>query len=253
MVIPTYNEAGNVAEVLAGLRAGAPGVDALVVDDNSPDGTAGIAEAVGAEHGGVTVLRRPAKQGLGRAYLSGFAWALGHGYDAVVEMDADLSHDPAQVPTLLAALAHAELVIGSRYVAGGSIPTWSRRRRLLSRWGNRYSTWMLGLDIEDLTSGFRAYRAGLLASLPLEGVRAGGYGFQIEMAYRAAAAGARIVEVPIHFVDRTDGRSKMSGAIMLEALGLVSGWGLRRRMGLPPRFAPAPGAGGAPEPFPPGR
>jgi dolichol-phosphate mannosyltransferase len=177
----------------------------------------------------VSVLRREAKSGLGRAYLAGFAWGIERGYEALVEMDADLSHDPTVVPSLLAALGDCDLVIGSRYVPGGAIPNWTLYRRLLSKVGNAYSSWMLGVPVADLTSGFRAFRADLLCGLPLDRISASGYGFQIEMAYRSAATGARITEVPIRFVDRIEGESKMSWRITVEALVLVTQWGMRRR------------------------
>jgi len=228
VVVPTYQEAGTIQGTLDALAAGAPGVDALVVDDASPDGTGGIVEGLTATRPWLHVLHRPGKAGLGPAYLAGFAWGLEHGYAAVVEMDADGSHDPAAVPALLAALGEADLVIGSRYVPGGRIPDWTLRRRWLSAAGNRYASVLLGLPVADLTSGFRAFRAELLAELTGAAVHSGGYGFQIEMAYRAACAGARIVEVPICFVDRTEGSSKMSASIAVEALVRVTGWALSR-------------------------
>jgi dolichol-phosphate mannosyltransferase len=244
VVIPTYNEVENITEVLKILQGADPALDALVVDDGSPDGTADLVDKLGVEGRGIHVLRRTRKEGLGPAYLAGFAWGMERGYEAMVEMDADLSHDPTAVPSLLARLDDADLVIGSRYVPGGSIPRWSRHRRLLSQWGNRYSSWMLGVPVHDLTSGFRAYRTSLLARLPLSSVRAGGYGFQIEMAYRTSALGATIAEVPIRFVDRLEGESKMSTWITFEALGLVTAWGVLRRWrelgpGRPSRLARA--------------
>jgi dolichol-phosphate mannosyltransferase len=228
VVLPTYQEADNVPVILRRLRAAAGDVDVLVVDDGSPDGTAELAETLGAELGGIFVLRRTEKRGLGDAYRAGFSWGLARGYAALVEMDADLSHDPAAVPTLLEGLTRADLVIGSRYVPGGSIPAWAWHRRLLSRAGNRYSSLLLGMEVADLTSGFRAYRADILGKVGLDEVRAGGYGFQIEMAFRVARAGGRIEETPIRFVERTQGESKMSLRITAEALLLVTGWGLRR-------------------------
>jgi dolichol-phosphate mannosyltransferase len=230
VVVPTYNEAATIEEVLRLLRAVDPQSDILVVDDGSPDGTADLAEKTGEDIGGVQVLRRTAKEGLGRAYLAGFDWGLERGYDALVEMDADLSHDPAVVPRLLEGLSAADLVIGSRYVPGGAIPRWTLGRRALSRAGNIYSSWMLGVPVSDLTSGFRAFRSDLLRRLPLADISAGGYGFQIEMAYRASAAGAVIAEVPIRFVDRSEGTSKMSWRITVEALALVTHWGISRRL-----------------------
>jgi dolichol-phosphate mannosyltransferase len=228
VVLPTYQEAANIPVVLRRLRAVTSDVDVLVVDDGSPDGTADIAEQLDAELGGIAVLRRTEKRGLGDAYRAGFAWGVARGYGALIEMDADLSHDPAAVPALLAGLVEADLVIGSRYIPGGSIPAWAWHRRLLSRAGNRYSSIVLGLPVTDLTSGFRAYRADILGKVRLDAVSADGYGFQIEMAYRVSGAGGRIIEVPIRFVDRTEGQSKMSLRITLEALALVTTWGVER-------------------------
>ncbi len=231
VVLPTYQEAENVAEVLRRLRAAAPAADVLVVDDSSPDGTAAIAKAAGHELGGVDVLVRPSKAGLGSAYRVGFSEGLDRGYDVLVEMDSDLSHDPARLPALLRAVeGGADLALGSRYVPGGSIPNWPFHRRWLSRSGNRYADVLLHLSVGDATSGFRAYRADALRQIDLGSVRADGYGFQIEMAYRVASNGGRIVELPIEFVDREKGTSKMSMRIILEALVLVTWWGLRDRI-----------------------
>ena len=231
VVLPTYNEADNIAEVLRRLRAAVPEADVLVVDDSSPDGTAEVAKAAGHELGHVDVTLRPAKSGLGSAYRHGFREGLGAGYDVLVEMDSDLSHDPASLPDLLAAVAAgADLAIGSRYVPGGSIPHWPIHRRSLSRWGNRYAAAALRLKVEDSTSGFRAYRADILRRINLHEVRADGYGFQIEMAYRVALLGGHIEERPIEFRDRERGNSKMSTKIVIEALGLVTWWGLRDRL-----------------------
>jgi dolichol-phosphate mannosyltransferase len=228
VVLPTYEEAENIAEVLRRLRAAVPAADVLVVDDSSPDGTAEIAKAAGTEVGGVDVMIRAGKSGLGSAYRAGFAEGMARGYDILVEMDSDLSHDPAALPGLLRAVeAGADLAIGSRYVPGGSIPRWSFRRRALSRWGNRYAGVVLGLPVADATSGYRAYLASAVAGVELDTVRADGYGFQIEMAYRVARNGGRIVELPIDFVDRERGTSKMSPHIIVEALVLVSWWGVR--------------------------
>lgn len=231
MVLPTFDEAQTIEAVLRRTRAALPGAEILVVDDGSPDGTADLAGRVGDEVGSVTVMRRTARAGLGDAYRTGFSWGLDHGAEALVEMDSDLSHDPAALPSLVAALEDADLVIGSRYVPGGSIPQWGLHRRLLSKGGNTYSAVMLGVPVKDMTSGFRVYRAQLLKEMDLDTVRADGYGFQIEMTYRAALAGARIVEVPIRFVDREAGQSKMSSAIVVEALGLVTRWGAARLAG----------------------
>ncbi len=229
VVLPTYDEAANIATVLKAVRGAVPEAHILVVDDASPDGTADLASASAQALGQIHLLSRPAKSGLGSAYRDGFAWGLRAGFDALVEMDADLSHDPAALGSLLAALTGGvELVVGSRYVPGGSIPAWSFRRRALSRAGNVYSGVMLGLPIRDLTSGYRVYSASLLRRLDLGRVRAEGYGFQIEMVRAAVAAGAAVVEVPITFVDRTLGRSKMSARTVVEALALVTWWGIAR-------------------------
>jgi len=229
--IPTYQEADNIATILRRVRASVPSADILVVDDGSPDGTADLAQALGEELGQVDVLRRTAKAGLGPAYRAGFAVGIERGYDAMVEIDADLSHDPAALPALLHAVEDgADLAIGSRYVPGGHIPDWSWHRKALSRWRNRYSSAVLGLGVRDATAGYRVYRAEMLTRMDLDTVRADGYGFQIEMTYRVANLGGRIVEVPIDFVDRTLGKSKMSRNIVFEALGLVTWWGIRDRV-----------------------
>jgi dolichol-phosphate mannosyltransferase len=232
VVIPTYQEAGNIARVLQRVRAAVPEASVLVVDDGSPDGTADLAEATGREVGEVHVLRRTRKAGLGDAYRAGFRWGMEHGAPILVEMDADLQHDPAALPSLLAPIeaGDADLVIGSRYVAGGSIPDWRLHRRLLSRWGNRYASMVLGLGVQDSTAGFRAYRTAGLERIDLDGVAADGYGFQIEMTYRSRQAWGRIVEVPIQFGERIAGESKMSANIIGEALRMVTWWGLRDRV-----------------------
>lgn len=231
IVLPTFNEADNIVEVLQKLRAVVPEASVLVVDDSSPDGTADIVEKVAEEIGDVSVMRRPAKSGLGSAYRDGFRHGLAAGYDVMVEMDSDLSHDPAALPSLLAAAADgAALALGSRYIPGGSIPDWSWHRRALSRWGNRYAAAVLGIDVNDATSGYRAYRAEALAGIDFHTVQADGYGFQVEMAYRVLASGGRIVEVPISFADRVRGESKMSSRIVVEALVLVTWWAIRDRI-----------------------
>lgn len=231
VVIPTYQEADNIAVVLARVRAAAPEAAVLVVDDGSPDGTADLAEAAGREVGRVSVLRRSSKDGLGNAYREGFAFGIEHGHDVLVEMDADLSHDPADVPRLLAAVGGgAGLVIGSRYVPGGQTPHWPVHRRTLSRWGNRYAGVALGLHVNDATAGFRAYTAELLEAIDYRGTTAEGYAFQVEMTYRARQSGHRIEEVPICFSDRVRGTSKMSGRIVAEAMGLVTWWAIRDRL-----------------------
>ncbi|MEA3056215.1 MAG: dolichol-phosphate mannosyltransferase [Actinomycetota bacterium] len=229
VVLPTYQEAENIETVLRRIRTALPDAHVLVVDDGSPDGTADLADKTGDDIGGVDVLRRTVKSGLGSAYRTGFAWGLERGFDVLVEMDADLSHEPEALPSLLAVIegGGADLVIGSRYVPGGSTPQWPRIRRFLSVWANRYTAIVLGLAINDATAGFRAYRADVLRRIDLGHSRADGYGFQVELVYRVVQLGGRIVEVPITFVDRVEGTSKMSGRIVVEALGLVTLWGVR--------------------------
>jgi dolichol-phosphate mannosyltransferase len=229
VVIPTYNESENIERMLRRIRECLPGAGVLVVDDGSPDGTADIVKTVAAELPDVHLLSRASKSGLGSAYRAGFAWGLERGYDACIEIDADFSHDPAALPTLVAPLEEGfDLAIGSRYVEGGSIPNWAWHRHLLSRGGNLYASAVLGLGVADATAGYRAYSARILGILELDRIRAEGYGFQIEMTYRARQYGATITEVPIKFVDRQAGESKMSSFIVVEALGLVTFWGLGR-------------------------
>jgi len=229
VVIPTYNESENIERMLNRIHECLPQAGVLVVDDGSPDGTADLVTAVAAELPDVHLLARAAKSGLGSAYRAGFAWGLERGYDAFVEIDADFSHDPAALPSLIAPLKEGfDVSIGSRYVEGGSIPNWAWHRHLLSRGGNLYASGVLGLGVADATAGYRAYSAGILRRLDLDRIRAEGYGFQIEMTYRAKQHGAAITEVPISFVDREAGESKMSSLIVIEALGLVSWWGLGR-------------------------
>jgi dolichol-phosphate mannosyltransferase len=229
VVIPTYQEADNIREVLTRTRAALPDGDVLVVDDSSPDGTADLADQTNAELGSIHVLRRPEKGGLGNAYRAGFGWGIDHGYEIVCQMDADLSHDPAVLPALVAPVdaGDAELVIGSRYVPGGSIPHWPWYRRALSKYGNRYAALLLGVRINDATAGFRAYRSDTLKAVDYAATRSRGYGFQIETAYRVWQWGGRIVEVPITFTDRVRGNSKMSLAVAAEELSLVTWWGVR--------------------------
>ncbi len=231
VILPTYNEAENIEEVIGLVREAVPSAHVLVVDDGSPDGTADLADKVGSELGQVEVMRRSAKAGLGSAYRAGFRWGLEKDFEVMVEMDSDLSHDPRALPELLVAVdGGADLVVGSRYVPGGSIPDWGLHRRLLSRWGNRYAGLVLGLEVRDATAGYRAYRASILEAIDLDAVRADGYGFQIEMAYQVARQGGRIVEVPIAFTDRIRGKSKMSSRIIFEALLLVTWWAIRDRV-----------------------
>ena len=231
VVLPTYNEAENIAHVLELVRASLPAAEVLVVDDGSPDGTADIAEAKGVElGGGVHLLRRAGKSGLGSAYRAGFRWGIDHGFDALMEMDSDLQHDPAALPSLLGALGEADLVIGSRWVAGGSAPGWSKARVLISRGGSFYSRIVLGLPVKDVTAGYRAYRASQIERIDLEAIKADGYGFQVEMTYVTHGMGGTIVEVPITFGSREKGTSKMSMRIVVEAMLLVTWWGLRDRL-----------------------
>jgi dolichol-phosphate mannosyltransferase len=229
VVLPTFNEVENIDKVLRRIRAALADATVLVVDDGSPDGTGDAAEVLGKELGNIELLRRAGKSGLGSAYRAGFRWGLERGFDACIEMDADLSHEPEALPQLVGALADGcELAVGSRYVPGGIIPNWAWHRRLLSRGGNLYASALLGLGVADSTSGFRAYSATVLRRIDLGRIRADGYGFQIEMTYQARRAGAPIVEVPIRFIDRVEGESKMSAVIVVEALGLVTWWALLR-------------------------
>jgi len=234
VILPTYNEAPNIAEVIQRLHQACSDAGVLVVDDASPDGTAQVVEALASEFVGVELLRRTHKLGFGSACLDGFRRGLEQGFDALVAMDSDLSHDPNVLPQLLEHLESAEqhygLVIGSRYVPGGSIPQWSWYRLLLSRWGNQWARLMLGLPVLDATSGYRVYRAATLEKIDLDEVRSEGYGFQIEMVRRIVALGGSVAEVPIAFVDRVAGESKMSTRIIVEALWLVTWWSVQDRV-----------------------
>jgi dolichol-phosphate mannosyltransferase len=236
VVIPTYEERENLEEVVARTRAALAhceppvGGTVLVVDDASPDGTGELADALAREHADVRVLHRTRKGGLGGAYLAGFAEALAGGADLVIEMDADLSHDPADLPRLIAAARDgADLVLGSRYVPGGGVEGWSLHRRLLSRAGGRYAAAVLGLPVADLTGGFKCFRASALRALDRDEVQSRGYAFQVELTFRAVRAGLEVAEVPIVFREREHGRSKMSPAIAFEALWKVPGLRLRAR------------------------
>ena len=239
VIVPTYNEAENLERILGRLAASVPSAHALVVDDGSPDGTGELAEKISALDPRVHVLRRTAKAGLGPAYVAGFRWARDHGYDVVVEMDADGSHAPEQLPRLLAGLEGADLVLGSRYVPGGAVADWPVHRLLLSRLGNRYTRWALRLPLTDATGGYRAARGELIDALPFDDVSSQGYCFQVDWAWRAVRAGARVTEVPITFTEREFGRSKMSRSIVKEALVRVTVWGLQDRLAdwLPGRVA----------------
>ena len=241
VVVPTYNERESIAEVIRLLLAAVDhSVDMLVVDDSSPDGTAEVVKACARELERVNLLVRPSKQGLAGAYVDGFTWGLERNYASLVEMDADLSHSPADVARLLARVGDADLVVGSRYVAGGGVRNWGLFRRMLSSGANHYARGLLRFGVRDSTSGLRAYRAECLKDLDLNSIHSEGYAFQVEMTRRVAMRGGRIVEIPITFVERARGRSKMSRAIFLEALVRVTKWGIedrifRRRTTSPPR------------------
>jgi dolichol-phosphate mannosyltransferase len=231
VLIPTYNERENLPRIVGRVRAAVPSVDILILDDNSPDGTGQIADVLAAADPAVRVLHRPGKEGLGAAYLSGFRWALDHGYDAAVEMDADGSHQPEQLPRLLEAGRRADVVIGARWTPGGSVVNWPVHRKALSVGGNTYIKWLLGMSVGDATGGYRLYRRAALEAIDLAGVSSAGYCFQVDMTWRSHRAGLRIVEVPIEFIEREVGESKMSQAIVAEAMRNVTVWGLRHRAG----------------------
>lgn len=229
-IIPTYNELESLPITMGRLRAAVPDSDVLVVDDNSPDGTGDLVDRMAAEDPRIHVLHRTGKAGLGAAYLAGFRWALDRGYDVLVELDADGSHKPEQLPLLLAEIPKgADLVIGSRWVKGGGVVNWPLHRKLISRVGSLYSRTMLGLGLKDITAGFRAFKRETLEALDLNAVESVGYGFQVDMTFRVAQLGKKIVEVPITFVERELGVSKMSGNIVLEAMWNVTRWGLSAR------------------------
>jgi dolichol-phosphate mannosyltransferase len=230
VIIPTYNEAPNLERVVARLREVVPVAHVLVVDDNSPDGTGDIADRLAAADDHVHVLHRPGKQGLGVAYLAGFRWGLDRGYDVLVEMDADGSHRPEDLPRLLAALRDADLVLGSRWVPGGEVVNWPVSRKLISRGGTTYARLALNLPLRDATAGFRAFRRATLEGLDLETVASQGYCFQIDLASRAVQRGWRVVEVPITFIEREYGASKMSRSIVTEAFWRVTVWGVQQRL-----------------------
>ena len=229
VIMPTYNERDNIEAVVARLLAAVDGVSVLIVDDGSPDGTGGIADDLADLHPGVNVLHRTTKDGLGAAYRAGFAWALEKGYAVIVEMDADGSHRPEELPRLLDALELADVAVGSRWIEGGSVVGWPLHRRLLSLGGSAYSRAVLGLAQKDVTGGYRAFRADALRRLAPEAMVTQGYGFQVELLWRASLYGCRIAEVPITFAERTAGRSKMSMRIVLEAMARVTLWGLSPR------------------------
>jgi dolichol-phosphate mannosyltransferase len=223
--LPTYDERENLVPILEAILANLPGADVLVIDDNSPDGTGKLADEFAAREPRVKVLHRPGKQGLGKAYLAGFAWALERGYGYVIEMDADFSHDPKRLPALLAGAHEADLALGSRYVPGGGTLGWGLIRRIISQGGSLYARLILGISVRDLTGGFKCFRREVLEGIDLATVQCTGYAFQIELTYRAIRRGFRVKEVPIIFEDRRVGQSKMSGRIVLEALQKV--WSIR--------------------------
>ena len=232
IVLPTYEERDNLPRVVEQIEAVLPALpfagDVLVVDDSSPDGTGELADELAAGRPWMHVLHRPRKEGLGRAYVAGFGWALERDYSHILEMDCDLSHPPAALPAMLDASRHADLVLGSRYVAGGGVEGWPASRRVISRGGCLYARTVLGVRLHDLTGGFKCFRRWVLESLDLSDVHAGGYAFQIELTYRAMRIGARVIEVPIVFTDRSLGRSKMSRDIVVEAVWKVPWLRLRR-------------------------
>lgn len=235
IIIPTYNEAENLPPLLKEIFANAPTTDVLIVDDNSPDGTGVLADKLSEENSQVSVIHRSGKLGLGTAYITGFHYALDHNYDAAFEMDADFSHDPRHLPDFLKKIEQADLVIGSRYIPGGSTPNWSLLRRFISGGGNIFSRLVLGLQIHDYTTGFRCYRRAVLESIDIDSIQSQGYGFQVEMVYRVKQYGFKIIETPIVFMDRRVGKSKMSQAIFVE--GFINVLRARFRK-LPPRHRP---------------
>lgn len=231
VLIPTYNERENLPGMIARVRASVPDVDILVLDDGSPDGTGALADELAADDPHVHVMHRAGKQGLGKAYLAGFDWALERGYDAMVEMDADGSHLPEQLPHLLAAISDADVVIGSRWIRGGEVRNWPASRKVLSVGANVYTKVLLGMAVNDATAGYRVYRASALRTMGLQGVESQGYCFQVDLTLRAVRAGLRVVEVPITFVEREVGVSKMGKDIIREALVNVTKWGVAHRSG----------------------
>ena len=225
VLVPTFNERGNLESFIAAVRSALPSADILVIDDNSPDGTGALADDLAAVDPQIKVMHRSSKAGLGRAYLAGFAWALERDYSHVFEIDADFSHSPADLPRLLAATQTADIALGCRWIKGGGVTGWPLSRLFISRGGNLYAKTILGVSLNDLTGGFKCFKRIALQSLDLNQIKSVGYGFQIETTWRALQAGLRVVEVPIHFTDRTIGESKMSGQTFREALTMV--WRLR--------------------------
>lgn len=231
VLVPTYNERDNLPGVLARVRAAVPSADVLVLDDASPDGTGAVADELALDDASVHVVHRPEKRGLGAAYLDGFRWAVDRGYDAVVEMDADGSHQPEHLPRLLDAARDADVVIGSRWVPGGAVENWPFYRKVLSVGGNAYTRVLLGMPVHDATAGFRVYRVTALQAMGLGDVASQGYCFQVDLTWRAVRHGLRVVEVPITFVEREVGDSKMSRDIMVESLRRITAWGAGYRYG----------------------
>ena len=231
VIIPTYNESENIERIVARTLTAVPEADVLVADDASPDGTGKLADALAESDPRVQVMHRPAKQGLGAAYVAGFTWGLERGYQVLVEMDADGSHAPEQLPRLLTALKSADVALGSRYVPGGAVVNWSKRREALSRGGTLYVRLALGVTLRDATGGYRAFRRAVLEGIDYRDVMSQGYCFQVDLAWRATRAGYRVVEVPITFAEREHGESKMSGTIVREALLRVGAWGAKYRAG----------------------
>ncbi|MFI6677134.1 polyprenol monophosphomannose synthase [Kribbella sp. NPDC050470] len=229
VIIPTYNEAENIEPIVSRLRDAVPEADVLVADDNSPDGTGELADKLAANDDHVHVLHRKGKEGLGAAYIAGFRWGIERSYGVLVEHDADGSHQPEQLPRLLTALRDADLVLGSRYVKGGEVQNWPKSREILSRGGNIYTRLALGVPLQDATGGYRAFRRATLEGIGLDEVASAGYCFQVDLAWRAIKSGFRVVEVPITFVERERGQSKMSRAIVVEAMARVGRWGVGHR------------------------
>lgn len=229
VLIPTYNERDNLPRVVERVRGSVPGADVLVLDDNSPDGTGDVADGLAAADERVHVLHREGKEGLGAAYLAGFSWALEHGYDAVVEMDADGSHRPEHLPVMLEAAADADLVIGSRYVRGGRVVNWPAGRKVMSIAGNAYIRAVLGMPVRDATAGYRVYRAQTLRTIGLDDVESAGYCFQADLTVRTVRAGLTVVEVPITFIEREVGDSKMDGDVVRESMARITEWGVAHR------------------------
>ena len=232
VIVPTYNELENIRIITSGIRTNVPGADILVADDNSPDGTGEVADELAATDQQIKVLHRTNKAGLGAAYLDAFSWAKKNGYDVVVEMDADGSHRPVDLVKILEQLNNADVVLGSRWVAEGKVVNWPLQRKILSQGGNIYTRLMLGIPVKDATGGFRAYRMTALDQIDLSKVQSQGYCFQVDMAWRAVQAGLTVVEVPITFIEREIGESKMSGSIVKEALWRVTQWGFQKRFNL---------------------